>query len=114
MFDLRKLIDNQDINQLLLLIEFILCIVLKCQNSADLCSRFLDLEASAMEDIKRLIDSSQIEVSEYQGSEFGESFINNNGVPSFAPGMVDKLEVEEGKRRKLEIQMIEMEEEAAE
>ena len=56
--DLRKLIDNQDINILLVLIEFILCIVLKCQNSAELCSRFLELEASAMEDIKRLIDSS--------------------------------------------------------
>ena len=63
--DLKKLIDSQDINQLLVLVEFILCIVLKCQNSADLCSRFLDLEASAMEDIKRLIDSSQVEVSEY-------------------------------------------------
>ena len=67
-----------------------------------------------MEDIKRLIDSSQVEVSEYQGSEFGESFINNNGVPSFAPGMDKQLEIEENKRRKLEMQMIEMEEEATE
>ncbi len=34
--DLKKLIDYQDINELLVLIEFILNIVLKCDNADEL------------------------------------------------------------------------------
>jgi len=41
--DLKKLIEFQDINELLVLIEFVLCIVLKCENSENLLSRFLEL-----------------------------------------------------------------------
>ena len=43
MIDLKKLVELQDINELLVLIEFILCIVLKCENSGALLARFLEL-----------------------------------------------------------------------
>ena len=50
--DLKKLIEQQDINELLVLIEFILCIVLKCDNSEQLVSQFLQLEETAASDMQ--------------------------------------------------------------
>ena len=49
--DLKKLIESQDINELLVLIEFILCIILKCDNSEELIQCFLNIPESSAEDM---------------------------------------------------------------
>ncbi len=49
--DLKKLIEHQDINELLVLVEFILNIVLKCDNSEDLLQAFVELPESSAEDM---------------------------------------------------------------
>ena len=49
--DLQKLIENQDINELLVLVEYILNIVLKCDNSEELLQAFVELPENSAEDL---------------------------------------------------------------
>ena len=58
--DLRKLVEHQDINELLLLVEFILCIVLKCKNCEQLLENLGELPASSADDMQELIDGANI------------------------------------------------------
>ena len=58
--DMKLLIEQQDINELLVLIEFILCIILKCQNSEALIEQFLDLDQTAQDDMQQLIQGANI------------------------------------------------------
>ena len=66
--DLKKLIEHQDINEVLVLTEFILCIILKCENSEDLLQRFLEIQESSAEDMQQLIEGANIQMSEYDGA----------------------------------------------
>ena len=49
---------------MLVLIEFILCIVLKCANSEDLLQCFVTLPEASAEDMQGLIEGANIQVSE--------------------------------------------------
>ena len=82
--DLNKLIENQDINELLVLVEFILCIILKCENYERLIKQFVQLEEDtateqAANDMKELIEGANIQMSEMPESEVDArpSFMDN-------------------------------------
>lgn len=62
-----------------------------------------------MEDMQMLIEGAKIELSQYPESEFGNSFVYN---PSFRHDITQQLADNETKRNRLEIKMIEMEEES--
>ena len=116
MIDVRKLIEQQDINQLLVLVEFILCILLKCENSSELLQGFLQIPETSAEDMQQLIEGANIQMSEMAQSEqdaFGQSFAQTMGNQSFREDMARDLEKAENRQRYLEIRLIQMEEEAA-
>ena len=82
--DLNKLIVQQDINELLVLIEFILCIILKCENYEQLIQQFVQLEQDgateqAAADMRELIEGANIQMSEMPQSEVDPrpSFMDN-------------------------------------
>lgn len=116
--DLTKLIEQQDINELLVLIEFIFCIILKCERSGELIEAgFIALgEGDSANDMQLLIEGANIQMSEMpdddfqqEGFEPGASFMHN---ASFKADMHQQLQDTENRRQQLEVRMIQMEEEA--
>ena len=61
---------------MLVLIEFILCIVLKCANSEDLLQCFVTLPEASAEDMQGLIEGANIQVSEAPTSFCGDDSID--------------------------------------
>jgi hypothetical protein len=113
--DLVKLIQHQDINEVLILIEFIFCIVLKSDNAEELLQNLADLTESSANDMQQLIEGANIEMSEMPE----ESFIGDTDIEagSFVTANVQykakvAKQMEEGdlRRRDLEFQLIDMEE----
>lgn len=70
-----------------MLIEFILSIIIKCENSQELISCFLQIPPASMQDMKSLIEIVNNDMSEAAESE--ASFV---GRPSFRAEMVKQLE----------------------
>lgn len=103
--DLRKLVEQQDINQLLVVIEFILCIVLKCENCEILIENLGELPENAAEDMQELIEGANIQFSEAPTSFLGESFVENY---EYKADLHDSLENADRKRREIELKMITM------
>ena len=98
---------------MLVLIEFILCIVLKCENSEELLQCFVTLPEASAEDMQGLIEGANIQVSE-AATSFAEdvsqaSFMNDVNLKT---NMAKQLDDSEMRRRQLEIKMLEMEEES--
>lgn len=109
--DVLKLVDLQDINELLVLIEFILCIVLKCKNCETLLERLGELPETAALDLQELIEGANIQFSEAPSSfvdNMGDTFVQNYQQKA---DMANQIEYAEMKRRQFELKMIEMEEE---
>ncbi len=78
---------------MLVLIEFILSIIIKCENSQELIACFLQIPPSSMQDMQVLIE----EVNKDQ-SEFAESEASFVARPSFRAEIVKQLEETEVKK----------------
>jgi len=77
--NLKKLIEQKDINELLVLVEFILVIVLHGSQSLQLVETFATLTDEAANDFQELIQSKQIEESELN-SDYTNTFIDAAGA----------------------------------
>ena len=71
--DLRKLVEHQDISELLVLVEFIFGMVLKCKNWETLLESLGELPETSAEDMQGLIEGANIPFSEVPSS-FVEDF----------------------------------------
>ena len=87
------------------MIEFILCIILKCDNSEELIQSFLNIPESSAEDMQHLIEGANIQMTEAAESvnDYQASFMN---TASFKAGVAKQLEDSENRRHQLEVQMI--------
>ena len=101
------MIQHQDINEVLILIEFIFCILLKSDNAEELLQNLADLTESSANDMQQLIEGANIEMSEMPE----ESFIGDTDIDagSFATANVQykakvakQMEESDLRRRDLE------------
>ena len=58
MVNLNRLIQEQDINEVLVLAEYIMVIVVQGSNNEKLLERFLDLPQETQEDLQELIEGA--------------------------------------------------------
>ena len=58
MVNLNRLVQEQDINEVLVLAEYIMVIVVQGQNNEKFLERFLDLPDDAQEDMQELIEGA--------------------------------------------------------
>ena len=58
MANLNRLVQEQDINEVLVLAEYIMVIVVQGENNEKLLERFLDLPTDAQEDLQELIEGA--------------------------------------------------------
>lgn len=76
--NLQRLIELQDVTELLCLLEFVLQIVVQCENKVELLNRFLEISTNSQEDMKELIEGA-VELSEagdYE-SQVSDSFLGS-------------------------------------
>ena len=58
MVNLNRLVQEQDINEVLVLAEYIMVIVVQGSNNEKLLERFLDLPQETQEDLQELIEGA--------------------------------------------------------
>ena len=58
MVNLNRLVQEQDINEVLVLCEYIMVIVVQGENNEKLLERFLDLPQETQEDLQELIEGA--------------------------------------------------------
>ena len=100
--DLNRLIEYQDINEVLILTEFMMVIVVKGQNSQELLERIGQLSEATLEDLKDLIEGTLAPITEYdmESNYLASSFANNM---QFKQEVFNQLEITEKKSKRLEL-----------